>query len=134
MPCRPAASAWYFAGDSGYGPHFGAIGRVLQPDVALLPIGAYEPRWFMKAQHMDPFDAVAAHRDLGASLSLAIHWGTFQLTDEGIDAPLEALAEARAAAGLDPLAFQAPDFGTTLVWRARPLPADEAAGSAAAGP
>ncbi len=114
----------YFAGDSGYGPHFAAIGRALRPDVALLPIGAYEPRWFMKAQHMDPAEAVAAHRDLGASLSLAIHWGTFQLTDEGIDAPLDGLARARSEAGLDERAFQAPEFGTTLVWRPRPLAAD----------
>ena len=114
----------YFAGDSGYGPHFAAIGQALRPDVALLPIGAYEPRWFMKDQHMDPFDAVAAHRDLDAGLSLAIHWGTFQLTDEGIDAPLVGLARARDAAGLPDAAFQAPDFGTTLVWRARPLPAE----------
>ncbi len=113
-----------FAGDSGYGPHFAAIGRVFRPDVALLPIGAYEPRWFMQAQHMDPADAVAAHRDLGADLSLALHWGTFQLTDEAIDAPREALARARDEAGLDVGAFQAPEVGTTLVWRARPLPAE----------
>ncbi|RYB07963.1 MBL fold metallo-hydrolase [Lichenibacterium ramalinae] len=114
----------YFAGDSGYGPHFAAIGRAFAPDLALLPIGAYEPRWFMQAQHMDPFDAVQAHRDLAAGLSLGIHWGTFQLTDEAIDAPLEALARAKAEAGLDAGAFLAPDFGTTLVWRSRPLPAE----------
>ena len=120
-----------FAGDSGYGPHFAAIGRAIRPDVALLPIGAYEPRWFMEAQHMDPFDAVKAHHDLGASLSLGLHWGTFQLTDEPIEAPREALAQALAEAGQDGAAFQAPEFGTTLVWRARPLPTDAAAGSGA---
>ena len=120
----------YFAGDSGYGPHFGAIGRALAPDVALLPIGAYEPRWFMQAQHMDPSDAVRAHRDLGVSMSLGIHWGTFQLTDEAIDAPLAGLARARAEAGVDEAAFRAPAFGTTLVWRRRPLPADVAAPAA----
>ena len=122
----------YFAGDSGYGPHFSKIGQVFRPDVALLPIGAYEPRWFMQAQHMDPFDAVAAHRDLGAGLSLALHWGTFQLTDEAIDAPLEGLARARAEAGLDDRAFQAPEVGTTLVWRSQPLPAEAAEPGAAA--
>ncbi len=114
----------YFAGDSGYGPHFAAIGRALAPDVALLPIGAYEPRWFMQAQHMDPSDAVEAHRDLGASMSLGIHWGTFQLTDEAIDAPLAGLARARAEAGLAEDAFRAPAFGTTLVWRRQPLSAE----------
>ncbi|MGI3899007.1 MAG: MBL fold metallo-hydrolase [Janthinobacterium lividum] len=121
----------YFAGDSGYGPHFSEIGRVFHPNVALLPIGAYEPRWFMKDQHMDPSDAVAAHRDLGAGLSLALHWGTFQLTDEAIDAPVEGLARARAEAGLDDWAFQAPEPGTTLVWRAQPLPAETAGPRAA---
>ncbi len=118
----------YFAGDSGYGPHFGAIGRALRPDVALLPIGAYEPRWFMGAQHMDPAEAVQAHRDLGVDLSLALHWGTFQLTDEAIDAPPAALAEARARAALADGAFQAPEPGTTVVWRRRPLPADKDVG------
>ncbi|WP_237480395.1 MBL fold metallo-hydrolase [Lichenibacterium dinghuense] len=119
-----------FAGDSGYGPHFAAIGRTLKPDVALLPIGAYEPRWFMRAQHMDPSDAVAAHRDLGAAMSLGLHWGTFQLTDEAIDAPLAELARARAEAGLDEAAFRTPDFGTTLVWRRRPLPVEAPASAA----
>ena len=120
----------YFAGDSGYGPHFAAIGRALAPDVALLPIGAYEPRWFMAAQHMDPADAVLAHRDLGGPMSLGIHWGTFQLTDEAIDAPLAALDRARAEAGLDEAAFLAPAFGTTLVWRRDRLPAEAPATAA----
>ncbi len=108
-----------FAGDTGYGPHFRSIGRLLRPDVALLPIGAYEPRWFMKAQHMDPSDAVQAHLDLAADLSLGIHWGTFQLTDEGIDAPRDGLVAARQAAGLAESAFRVPEPGATLVWRQR---------------
>ena len=120
----------YFAGDSGYGPHFAAIGRALAPDVALLPIGAYEPRWFMQAQHMDPFDAVQAHADLGVAMSLGLHWGTFQLTDEAIDAPLIELERARSEAGLDEGAFRTPAFGTTLVWRRRPLPVEAAAPAA----
>jgi L-ascorbate metabolism protein UlaG (beta-lactamase superfamily) len=68
---------------------------------ALLPIGAYEPRWFMKDQHMNPSDAVKALADCGADLALAHHHGTFQLTDEAIDAPerelYAALEEAQMA-------------------------------------
>jgi L-ascorbate metabolism protein UlaG (beta-lactamase superfamily) len=87
--------SFYFAGDSGYGPHFAEINKKYGPvDVAFLPIGAYEPRWFMKAAHMNPRDAVLAHKDLGASQSVGMHFGTFQLTDEGIDEPVSDLALA----------------------------------------
>lgn len=83
----------YHAGDTGYGPHFLDIkSRLGAPDLALLPIGAYKPRWFMKHHHMDPEDAVKAHIDLGASRTLAMHFGTFQLTDEGIDEPVRDLS------------------------------------------
>lgn len=85
----------YFAGDTGYGPHFVDIkNRIGAPDLALLPIGAYEPRWFMKYYHMNPEDAVKAHIDLGAERTIAMHFGTFQLTDEGIDEPVKDLAIA----------------------------------------
>ena len=92
----------WFAGDSGYdGDSFRAIRRRCgAPDVAFIPIGAYEPRWFMKPMHMNPAEAVATHRDVGARRSLAMHWGTFQLTDEAHDAPRQALAAARSAAGV----------------------------------
>ncbi len=83
------------AGDSGYGPHFREIGARLGPiDLALLPIGAYEPRWFMKDIHMNPAEAVQAHLDLAARQSIAMHFGTFQLTPEGIDEPVRELANA----------------------------------------
>ncbi len=62
--------------------------------LAILPIGAYEPRWFMQDQHMNPSDAVKALADCGAQQALAHHHGTFQLTDEAIDAPVTALAAA----------------------------------------
>ena len=84
-----------FAGDSGYGPHFREIATRLSPiDLALLPIGAYEPRWFMKDIHMNPAEAVQAHLDLAARRSIAMHFGTFQLTPEGIDEPVRELAKA----------------------------------------
>jgi L-ascorbate metabolism protein UlaG (beta-lactamase superfamily) len=78
----------YFAGDTGFGSHFARIReRFGPPRLALLPIGAYEPRWFMSAVHMSPEEAVRAHEILGAQTSIAIHHGTFQLTDEAIDTP-----------------------------------------------
>ncbi len=78
----------YFAGDTGFGSHFSEIRKIFgAPDLALLPIGAYEPRWFMSPVHMSPDEAAKAHEILGAKTSIAIHHGTFQLADEGIDAP-----------------------------------------------
>ena len=84
----------YFAGDTAFGDHFARIReRFGAPRLALLPIGAYEPRWFMSPVHMAPEDAVRAHRILGAKASIAIHHGTFQLTDESIDTPQGRLRE-----------------------------------------
>jgi len=87
----------YFVADSGYGGgrHFrGARERHGPFRLAILPIGAYEPRWFMRDQHINPTEAVQAFIDCGAELALGHHYGTFQLTDEAIEAPLSALAEA----------------------------------------
>ena len=82
----------YFAGDTGFGEHFAAIrGRFGAPRLALLPIGSYEPRWFMSPVHMSPDEAVQAHEILGATTSIAIHHGTFQLADDGIDTPAKRL-------------------------------------------
>jgi L-ascorbate metabolism protein UlaG (beta-lactamase superfamily) len=90
----------YFAGDTGFGTHFAQIREMFgSPQLALLPIGAYEPRWFMSPVHMAPDEAVKAHDILGAKTSIAIHHGTFQLTDEGIDTPVKQL---RAYAPDDP--------------------------------
>lgn len=105
----------YFAGDTGYAPYFSTIReRLGAPQVALLPIGAYEPRWFMRDAHMNPADAVQAHQELGAQRSWGMHYGTWQLTDEGVEAPVEHLAEAVAAAGLGAEVFEAAPFGTTV--------------------
>lgn len=78
----------YFAGDTGFGLHFAQIREKFgSPHLALLPIGAYEPRWFMAPVHMNPEEAIRAHEILGAGTSIAIHHGTFQLADDGIDTP-----------------------------------------------
>ncbi len=75
-------------------------------DVALLPIGAYAPRWFMVESHMDPDEAVAVHKMLGCPATLGFHWGVFQLTDEPINEPVERLSAALAGEGLDPARFR----------------------------
>ena len=80
-------------------------------DVALIPIGAYAPEWFMKDQHCNPEDAVRILLALEATQALGIHWGTFQLTDEARDAPPVALTAAVAAAGLPPERFVAAEPG-----------------------
>jgi L-ascorbate metabolism protein UlaG (beta-lactamase superfamily) len=86
----------YFAGDTSFGSHFAQIREKFgSPRLALLPIGAYEPRWFMSAVHMAPEEAVRAHEILGAKTSIAIHHGTFQLADEGIDTPQKQLVACR---------------------------------------
>ena len=99
---RDADQSIYFLGDSGYDPTlFSSIReRLGAPDLALIPIGAYEPRWFMRSAHMNPAESVQVHRDLGAKVSVGMHWGCWRLTDEGRDAPPRALAEARQAAGI----------------------------------
>lgn len=109
--------AIYFAGDTGFGE-----GRIFEdvrrefgsPRLSLLPIGAYEPRWFMKAQHMNPDEAVTAHLLLDSRTSLAIHHATVQLTDEAIDAPAKALEAARTTHGIAPEAFLVPGIGQSI--------------------
>jgi N-acyl-phosphatidylethanolamine-hydrolysing phospholipase D len=91
----------YFAGDSGYCPAFKEIGeRFGSCDVALIPIGAYEPRWFMKAAHMNPEEAVQVYREVRARTFIPMHWGTFRLTDEDMREPPIRLRAAWHAAGL----------------------------------
>ena len=105
---RIAGKLIYFAGDTGYGT--GAIFTRLRQrygpvDVALLPIGAYDPRWFMAAQHTNPAEAITIMQQLEAKLALGIHWGSFKLTDEPRDDPLVQLAQALAEKGIDPARF-----------------------------
>jgi L-ascorbate metabolism protein UlaG (beta-lactamase superfamily) len=112
----PYAPLIYFAGDSGYAPLFSTIReRLGTPRVALLPIGAYEPRWFMKPFHMNPEEAVRAHREVGAGVSIATHHSYFRLADDGFDSPARLLADARAAAAVPPEDFRVLDVGETAV-------------------
>lgn len=107
--------SFYFAGDTGYSPDFRDIGaRFGGFDLALIPIGAYDPRWFMHAQHVDPEEAVRIFQDVHAKKAIGIHWGTFELTDEPLDEPPRRLAEAVRHAGLPPDAFTVLKFGETL--------------------
>ncbi len=97
-------------GDTAYGD--GATFRDIRarhgaPDLAIIPIGAYEPRWFMHTAHVNPEEAVRAMQDLGAAQALGHHWGTFQLTDEPIEAPAHDLALALAARHIPPECFLA---------------------------
>ena len=115
----------FFAGDTAYSKDFVDIrqhfAREQTPelgggfDIALLPIGAYEPRWFMKDQHVNPEESVQIFQDLGCKRALAVHWGTFQLTDEALDEPPRALARALTAQGLSQADFHVAAVGET--WR-----------------
>ncbi len=106
----------YFSGDTGYSNQFSKTARKFGPfRLALLPVGAYEPRWFMRYQHMNPAEAVQAHLDLEAEYSLGIHWGTFQLTDEGIDTPIHELESALSKLGVSATDFRTLENGQHLM-------------------
>lgn len=86
----------YFAGDTGYDGFFKKIGYQYAPiDLALIPIGAYRPRWFMSPIHVNPEEAVLIHRDVQSELSIGMHFGTFPMADDGMEEPVEDLAVAR---------------------------------------
>jgi N-acyl-phosphatidylethanolamine-hydrolysing phospholipase D len=123
---------WYFSGDTGYSKDFEdtrarfadrqGLGQGGGFDLALIAVGAYEPRWFMSGQHVNPAEAVQIHRDLGAKRSVGVHWGTFELTDESLDQPPRDLAQARTAQGLKDEDFSLMAIGETRVLPARPRP------------
>jgi L-ascorbate metabolism protein UlaG (beta-lactamase superfamily) len=109
---------FYFSGDTGYSPHLQEIAsRLGSPDIAALPIGAYEPRWFMRTQHVNPPEAVQLHRELRARNSLAIHWGTFELADDSLDAPILSLQQALQQQDLGPEDFWVVRQGESRVLR-----------------
>jgi L-ascorbate metabolism protein UlaG (beta-lactamase superfamily) len=102
------------AGDLGYSQDARDIGERLGPfDMALIPIGAYAPRWFMKTMHVNPAEAVQVRADLRARRAVGMHWGTFRLTDEPLDEPPRVLAAQRAAAGLAQEDFDVMKIGET---------------------
>lgn len=113
---------FYFAGDMGYsrdtldiGERFGGF------DLAAIPVGAYEPRWFMRNQHVNPEEAVQVHKDVRAGQSLGVHWGTFQgITDEPLDQPITDLAAALERHGLSQEDFFLLRHGETRLLRPRP--------------
>lgn len=137
--------AYYFSGDTGYRtvpkgvargsaeeekypkcPIFEEIGERLGPfDLASLPIGAYEPRWFMSSVHAAPHEAVAMHREVRAKRSVGMHWGTFFLTCEPVDSPPVELATALEAADVPAEEFVVMTAGETRVFNALEATADE---------
>ena len=115
---------WYYAGDTGYSRDFADTAKHFAPrqsealgggfDLALVPVGAYEPRWFMSQQHVNPMESVRIHQDVGAKRSIGVHWGTFALTDEPLDQPPRDLAIARQA-----LNVTEADFGLLAIGESR---------------
>jgi len=114
---------WFFRGDTGYSADFEDTRQRFAPrqaadrgggfDVALIAVGACEPRWFMQPQHVDPAEAVQIHLDLCAKRSVGIHWGTFALADEPLDHAIQALAAARVQAGVSEESFFLTSLGET---------------------
>ena len=105
----------YFAGDTGFGTHFEEIARRVSPiRLALLPIGAYMPSWFMSPVHISPEEALAAHRVLKADMSMAMHFGTFALGDDGEDRPIEDLKSASGKIKGPSPRFIVPEFGEVI--------------------
>ncbi|KAJ2591045.1 hypothetical protein H4R99_006898, partial [Coemansia sp. RSA 1722] len=93
------------------------VGKRYGPvSLAILPIGSYEPRWYMCHQHTNPEDAVLIHKDLAATRSIGVHWGTFMMSDEHYMAPPRDLAKASVKHGLAADDFIAPQFGRTYLY------------------
>lgn len=91
-----APLAMFYAGDTGYSRDFQEIGARFGPfDFAQIPVGCYLPRWFMQSQHVNEDEAVQIHLDLKSRLSMGVHWGSFRLCDDGVDAPIDGLPKAR---------------------------------------
>jgi L-ascorbate metabolism protein UlaG (beta-lactamase superfamily) len=112
---RTSDGVIYFAGDTGYGSFAKEIRRRFGPiDLAFIPIGAYEPAWMMQTVHITPEEAWQIHEDLDSRSSVGIHFGTFQLTDEGIDQPAERLGKIISRNVKSPGKFEVPVFGKSV--------------------
>lgn len=117
-PLAGDAPTVYYAADSGYAPHFRLVREEIgAPDLALMPVGAYLPRWFMRPVHVDPPEALDALADLGARAMVPIHWGTFDLADEPLDEPPQRLREEAEARGVADRVCLLPVGGTTTITR-----------------
>jgi L-ascorbate metabolism protein UlaG (beta-lactamase superfamily) len=111
-PGSANSGAIYFAADTGFGPHFEMIAKKFSNlRLSILPIGAFRPEWFMGEVHCSPHEAVKAHKVLGTRLSVASHFGTFPLADDGEEEPLQRLAEALQEEGLTSKDFRVLNFG-----------------------
>ncbi|MEC7119185.1 MAG: MBL fold metallo-hydrolase [Pseudomonadota bacterium] len=109
---------FYYAGDTGWSADFAAIGqRFSEIDLAAIPVGAYAPRWFMAAQHINPTEAVQVFQALQPRRAFGVHWGTFELTDEALDQPMIDLELALAQAGVDTSLFVMPEHGQVIPLR-----------------
>lgn len=114
FPRAPTIPSVFFAGDTAHGPHWQDIrARLGAPDIALLPIGAYAPRSFLRKVHTDPVEAVEGFRQLEARQGIAMHFGTFPLSQEPLGEPERCLKETLYWAGLAPDAFVPLAFGET---------------------
>jgi len=109
---------FYFVGDTGYNPYdFKAVGsKWKRMDLSLIPIGCYSPRIFMAPVHTDPVDAIKIHKEVGSELSIAMHWKTFRLSDEGLLRPPFDLYQNLQEEKMDPLTFLAPVPGYEINW------------------
>ncbi|MBY3623121.1 MBL fold metallo-hydrolase [Acinetobacter sp. CUI P1] len=105
----------YFAGDSGYFPGFKEIGRRYKIDIALMPIGAYEPEWFMTSQHVNPEEAIQAFLDVGAKTMIPMHYGTFRLADDTAREALDRMESARVKHAISEERIRTLGYGETLV-------------------
>ncbi|KHD87619.1 MAG: beta-lactamase [Bdellovibrio sp. ArHS] len=104
-----------YSGDTGYSKDFLDIyNRFGAMDISLIPVGAYEPKWFMGKQHVDPEGAAQIHLDLRSKLSIGVHWGTFRLSDEAMAAPPEELKKALQKMNIEPEAFRVLKHGEVL--------------------
>ena len=111
-----AGFRFLFVGDTGYSAHFKETGDRLGPfDLCSIPIGAYEPRWFMRHHHINPEESVQVHLDVKCEKSVAIHWGTFILTDEPLDEPPAKLEEAKRQKGVPEGEFIVLEHGETII-------------------
>lgn len=125
----------YYSGDTGYSRDFADISARFGPfDFAQIPVGCYEPRWFMGNQHVNEPEAIQIHRDVRSKFSVGVHWGTFRLCDDPIDQVLDEFPKAAQAAGLKAGEFVLPALGQTFVLQQGGKGQAQAAASATALP